>query len=241
MRRLAMCRGLPFGTRVCARDGAGLDHRRPRCLSRGLELVDLTRYSYWGDRLRGRRAVFPGLSAPVQLLRPASVLETLAAPRPAEIRAELAWLHRTYGVEVIDFADENPTASRPAWQAFLECIIAENVPLTLIGSTRADDIVRDADLLPLYKKAGVARFLLGIESYVTRPCTRFAKAPPPPTTVKPSASCAAWHPLDGDLCRRVRGRDRSRLPAQPAATALLRSGSDPVAVRHATPLDALLP
>ena len=33
------------------------------------------------------------------------------------------------------------------------------------GSTRADDIVRDADILHLYKKAGVARFLLGIESY----------------------------------------------------------------------------
>jgi anaerobic magnesium-protoporphyrin IX monomethyl ester cyclase len=37
--------------------------------------------------------------------------------------------------------------------------------LTLVGSTRADDIVRDADILHLYKKAGIARFLLGIESY----------------------------------------------------------------------------
>jgi anaerobic magnesium-protoporphyrin IX monomethyl ester cyclase len=43
-------------------------------------------------------------------------------------------------------------------------LIAENVPLILIGSTRAGDIVRDADLLPLYKKAGVARLLLGLET-----------------------------------------------------------------------------
>jgi anaerobic magnesium-protoporphyrin IX monomethyl ester cyclase len=66
---------------------------------------------------------------------------------------------------VINFADENPTASKGAWLAFLEALIAENVPLTLVGSTRADDIVRDADILHLYKKAGVARFLLGIENY----------------------------------------------------------------------------
>lgn len=34
----------------------------------------------------------------------------------------------------------------------------------LVGSTRADDIVRDADLLHLYKKAGVQRWLLGMEN-----------------------------------------------------------------------------
>jgi anaerobic magnesium-protoporphyrin IX monomethyl ester cyclase len=84
---------------------------------------------------------------------------------PEEFAAELAWLHRTYGVEVINFADENPTSSRPAWLAFLKALIAENVSLILVGSTRADNIVRDADILHLYKKAGVARFLLGIESY----------------------------------------------------------------------------
>ena len=65
---------------------------------------------------------------------------------------------------MINFADENPTASRPAWQAFLEALISQDVPLILIGTTRASDIVRDADILDLYRKAGVARFLLGLES-----------------------------------------------------------------------------
>src|SRR5205085_4154832 len=78
--------------------------------------------------------------------------------------AELARLHREQGVEVINFADENPTASRRGWLAFLEALIAEDVKLILVGSTRADDIVRDADILHLYKRAGVARFLLGTES-----------------------------------------------------------------------------
>ena len=38
------------------------------------------------------------------------------------------------------------------------------MPLTLVGSTRADDIVRDADILHLYSKAGWVRFLLGMEN-----------------------------------------------------------------------------
>jgi len=37
--------------------------------------------------------------------------------------------------------------------------------MILVGSIRADNIVRDADFLHLYKKAGFERFLLGIENY----------------------------------------------------------------------------
>jgi anaerobic magnesium-protoporphyrin IX monomethyl ester cyclase len=72
--------------------------------------------------------------------------------------------HRAHGVEVVNFADENPTVSQSAWRAFLEALIAERVPLVLVGSTRADDIVRDAALLPLYRRAGWTRFLLGMEN-----------------------------------------------------------------------------
>ncbi|MFH1660791.1 MAG: magnesium-protoporphyrin IX monomethyl ester anaerobic oxidative cyclase [Pseudomonadota bacterium] len=131
----------------------------------GWELIDFNRYSYWG----GRKAVV------VQFSRGCPYLCNYCGQRgfwrtwrhrdPVLFARELAWLHREHGVEVINFADELPTASREAWQAFLEALIVENVPLTLVGSTRAGDIVRDADILHLYKKAGVVRFLLGIESY----------------------------------------------------------------------------
>jgi anaerobic magnesium-protoporphyrin IX monomethyl ester cyclase len=131
----------------------------------GWELVDLTRYSYWGDRRAVVVQFSRGCPHQCSYCGQYPFWKRWRHRDPQKFAAELAWLHRTYGVEVIDFADENPTASRQAWQAFLEALIAENVPLTLIGSTRADDIVRDADILPLYRKAGVARFLLGIESY----------------------------------------------------------------------------
>lgn len=131
----------------------------------GWELVDLARYSYWGDR----RAVV------VQFSRGCPHHCNYCGQRgfwtrwrhrdPKQFAAEIAWLHRKHGVEVFNFADENPTANRSAWLEFLKAMIAENVNVTLVGSTRADDIVRDADILHLYKKAGVARWLLGIESY----------------------------------------------------------------------------
>jgi anaerobic magnesium-protoporphyrin IX monomethyl ester cyclase len=130
----------------------------------GWELIDFANYSYWG----GKRAVV------VQFSRGCPHLCNYCGQKgfwtqwrhrdPVRFAKELAWLHREHGVELVNFADENPTSSRKLFQAFLEALIAENVPLLLVGSTRADDIVRDADILHLYKKAGWIRFLLGTEN-----------------------------------------------------------------------------
>ncbi|MEZ5843124.1 MAG: magnesium-protoporphyrin IX monomethyl ester anaerobic oxidative cyclase [Hyphomicrobiaceae bacterium] len=129
----------------------------------GWELIDHADYSYWG-RLR---------AVVVQFSRGCPHLCTYCGQRgfwtrwrhrdPVRFAAEIARLHRQHGVRVFNFADENPTVSRKAWRAFLEALIAENVDVILVGSTRAGDIVRDADILHLYKKAGFDRFLLGLE------------------------------------------------------------------------------
>jgi len=131
----------------------------------GWELIDHDRYSYWG----GRKAVV------VQFSRGCPHLCSYCGQRgfwsrwrhrdPVRFAKELARLKREHGVQVINFADELPTGDRAVWRAFLEALIAEDVDLTLVGSTRASDIVRDADILHLYRQAGVVRFLLGIETY----------------------------------------------------------------------------
>jgi anaerobic magnesium-protoporphyrin IX monomethyl ester cyclase len=130
----------------------------------GWELIDHARYSYWG----GLRAVV------VQFSRGCPHLCSYCGQRsfwtrwrhrnPVLFAKELARLYREHSVKVVNFADENPTVSKKAWQTFLEALIAEKVDLILVGSTRADDIVRDADILHLYKQAGWDRFLLGLEN-----------------------------------------------------------------------------
>lgn len=130
----------------------------------GWELVDLKRYSYYG----GKQAVV------IQFSRGCPHLCNYCGQRgfwarwrhrdPKKFAQEIAWLHRTHGVQLFNLADENPTVNKAIWREFCEAIIAENISITIIGSTRADDIVRDADILHLYRKAGVERFLLGMEN-----------------------------------------------------------------------------
>ena len=130
----------------------------------GWELIDPKRYSYYG----GKRAVV------MQFSRGCPHHSNYCGQRgywgrwrhrdPKQFASEIAWLHRTHGVELINFADENPTVNAAVWRELLEAIIAQDIKVTLIGSARADDIVRDANILHLYRKAGFERFLLGIEN-----------------------------------------------------------------------------
>ena len=72
--------------------------------------------------------------------------------------------HRARGVRFITLADENPTTLQPVWRRFLEELAARRLPVQFFATLRATDIVRDADLLPLYRRAGVLYVLMGIES-----------------------------------------------------------------------------
>jgi anaerobic magnesium-protoporphyrin IX monomethyl ester cyclase len=83
---------------------------------------------------------------------------------PAKTVAEIVWLHRERQVNFIDLADENPTSSKRIWREFLEALIAENLPVKLFATIRAPDIVRDADFLHLYKRAGIECVLMGMET-----------------------------------------------------------------------------
>lgn len=162
---LAGVRGIAYREegQAVATPAAPLEHDLDACRV-GWELVDLARYRYWGEK----RAVV------VQFSRGCPHRCTYCGQRgfwtrwrhrdPAAFAREIATLHREHGVEVFNLADENPTAARGPWRAFIGALIAEDVAVTIVGSTRADDIVRDADILHLYRQAGVERFLLGMES-----------------------------------------------------------------------------
>ena len=130
----------------------------------GWELIDFRRYTYWGRKRAVVVQFSRGCPHPCNYCGQRGFWTRWRHRDPKRFAAELAWLHREHGVEVVNFADENPTVDKAAWRRLLEALIAESVPLTLVGSTRADDIVRDADILPLYRAAGWTRFLLGMEN-----------------------------------------------------------------------------
>lgn len=130
----------------------------------GWELIDHRRYTYYGHRRAVVVQFSRGCPHHCNYCGQHGFWRSWRHRDPVRFARELARLHREQGVDLINFADENPTADREAWKEFLLALIAENVPLVLIGTTRAGDIVRDRDILHLYRQAGVARFLLGLES-----------------------------------------------------------------------------
>lgn len=131
----------------------------------GWELIeDWDRYHYWG---LGRAAVVQfsrGCPHRCSYCGQRGYWTTWRHRTPELVAREIGRLHREHGVRFVDLADENPTSSPRLWRRFLEAMIAEAVPVRFVGTIRAGDIVRDRELLPLYKRAGFARILMGIET-----------------------------------------------------------------------------
>ncbi|HWE36252.1 MAG TPA: radical SAM protein [Isosphaeraceae bacterium] len=83
---------------------------------------------------------------------------------PARLADEVEWLHRAHRVGFVTLADENPTTLPDRWRAFLEEVAARRLPVRFFATIRATDIVRDRDILPLYRAAGILYVLMGIDS-----------------------------------------------------------------------------
>jgi anaerobic magnesium-protoporphyrin IX monomethyl ester cyclase len=83
---------------------------------------------------------------------------------PIRLAGEIEWLRRTHDVRFITLADENPTTLRAPWRRLLEELAARDLGVHFFATIRATDIVRDAELMPLYRRAGILYVLMGIES-----------------------------------------------------------------------------
>jgi len=83
---------------------------------------------------------------------------------PAMVADEIAWLAKERRVRFVTLADENPTTSPKLWGQLLEELAARDTGVQLFATLRATDIVRDESILPLYRHAGIAYVLMGMES-----------------------------------------------------------------------------
>ncbi|WP_127079104.1 magnesium-protoporphyrin IX monomethyl ester anaerobic oxidative cyclase [Rhodomicrobium lacus] len=84
--------------------------------------------------------------------------------KPKLVVDEIESLYRDHNVGFFILADEEPTINRKAFVAFCEELIARNLPVLWGINTRVTDILRDEDLLPLYRKAGLVHISLGTEA-----------------------------------------------------------------------------
>jgi len=131
----------------------------------GWELMNGYNYTYWGKRKAVVIQFSRGCPYPCTYCGQSLFWKKWRHRNPQSLADEMEMLHLEYGIKVFNFADENPSSNPKAWREFLEALVAKKLKLILVGSIRADNIVRDADFLHLYKQAGFERFLLGIENY----------------------------------------------------------------------------
>jgi anaerobic magnesium-protoporphyrin IX monomethyl ester cyclase len=85
------------------------------------------------------------------------------ARRPAAVVEEFRLLIEKFGVEFITLIDPYPTRDRARWEELLDRLIEAKLGVGLLMETRVEDIIRDEDLLPKYRAAGVFHLYLGAE------------------------------------------------------------------------------
>ncbi|ABC24342.1 magnesium-protoporphyrin IX monomethyl ester anaerobic oxidative cyclase [Rhodospirillum rubrum] len=83
---------------------------------------------------------------------------------PKKVVDEIEILVRQHGVGFFILADEEPTINRNKFVEFCEELIRRDLGVMWGINTRVTDIMRDEDLLPLYRKAGLIHISLGTEA-----------------------------------------------------------------------------
>jgi anaerobic magnesium-protoporphyrin IX monomethyl ester cyclase len=85
---------------------------------------------------------------------------------PLKVVDEIERLVEEHGVGFFILADEEPTINRKKFIAFCEELIARDLPRRIQWgiNTRVTDIMRDRELLPLYRRAGLVHVSLGTEA-----------------------------------------------------------------------------
>lgn len=96
---------------------------------------------------------------------------------PIKVVDEIEKLVNENGVGFFILADEEPTINRKKFVQFCEELIARGLPDKVKWgiNTRVTDIMRDKELLPLYRKAGLVHVSLGTEAAAQLKLEQFNK------------------------------------------------------------------
>ncbi len=96
---------------------------------------------------------------------------------PKKVVDEIEMLVNDHGVGFFILADEEPTINRKKFIQFCEELIARGLPDKIKWgiNTRVTDILRDEELLPMYREAGLVHVSLGTEAAAQLKLDRFNK------------------------------------------------------------------
>ncbi len=150
-----------------------LDEYRP-----GWELVDWSCYSMFGFKNAAGLQFSRGCTLTCSYCGQWMFWKKWRHRSPEDVVEQLKILANQYGVKIIWFADENFAADRDVAKHILELIVAADLGLSLNLNMTAADVVRDADLIPLYKRAGVDYIVMGVESLKDSVITNIRKNNP---------------------------------------------------------------
>jgi len=136
-----------------------LDEYRP-----GWELLDWSLYKMFGFKRAAGLQFSRGCTLTCSYCGQWMFWKKWRHRSPENIVEQLKILKQEYGVDYVWFADENFSADREALVRLLELIIEAKLDLSLNINMTAADVVRDADIIHLYKAAGIDYMVMGVES-----------------------------------------------------------------------------
>ena len=94
---------------------------------------------------------------------------------PKNFVDEIETLVKVHKVGFFILADEEPTINRAKFIALCQELIDRKLDITWGINTRVTDILRDEDMLPFYRKAGLVHISLGTEASAQLQLERFRK------------------------------------------------------------------
>jgi anaerobic magnesium-protoporphyrin IX monomethyl ester cyclase len=94
---------------------------------------------------------------------------------PVKVVDEIEALVRDHGIGFFILADEEPTIHRRKFVQFCEEMIRRDLGVLWGINTRVTDILRDAELLPMFRRAGLIHVSLGTEAAAQLKLERFNK------------------------------------------------------------------
>ncbi|WP_296896034.1 magnesium-protoporphyrin IX monomethyl ester anaerobic oxidative cyclase, partial [Thiohalocapsa sp.] len=94
---------------------------------------------------------------------------------PKQMVDEIEELKKVHGVGFFILADEEPTINRAKFIEFCQELIDRDLDIQWGINTRVTDVMRDEELLPFYRKAGLVHISLGTEAAAQLNLDRFVK------------------------------------------------------------------